>query len=156
MKRCIGCGETKPITDFYWDNRDRRHRSRCKACHNEQAKTARDARQAAGLERERKREYRRARPEVHRETSKRYRVANAEKIAAYATQRDPEKQRARRAAKYAVETGQLEREACEDCGTTENIHGHHEDYSKPLEVTWLCSMCHGKRHWYEAIGGGRT
>jgi hypothetical protein len=26
------------------------------------------------------------------------------------------------------------------------IHGHQEDYSKPLEVMWLCTSCHQLRH----------
>lgn len=26
------------------------------------------------------------------------------------------------------------------------MQGHHPDYSKPLEVEWLCPRCHGARH----------
>ena len=32
---------------------------------------------------------------------------------------------------------------CSICGKSAIIHGHHEDYSKPLEITWLCVNCHG-------------
>ena len=42
---------------------------------------------------------------------------------------------------------------CEDCGhcvEKSKLHRHHEDYSKPLEVRWLCPICHGKRHRYES------
>jgi ribosomal protein S27AE len=60
---------------------------------------------------------------------------------------DPEKYAARRAALYAVKIGKLRRpEACSDCGKTCKPHAHHADYSKPLDVTWLCGRCHGKEH----------
>jgi hypothetical protein len=48
---------------------------------------------------------------------------------------------------YAIRVGILQRkEACEVCGIPCKTHGHHEDYSKPLEVVWLCQLCHGARH----------
>lgn len=50
---------------------------------------------------------------------------------------------------YAVRHGHLEKPTrCSmrkpDCGHT--IHGHHEDYSKPLDVVWLCDRCHNEVH----------
>jgi hypothetical protein len=33
---------------------------------------------------------------------------------------------------------------CEKCG--EKAEAHHEDYSKPLAITWLCKAHHGERH----------
>lgn len=60
----------------------------------------------------------------------------------------PEKHKANAAVKRAVRSGSLTRLPCEVCGD-KNTHGHHEDYSKPLEVRWLCPlhhrMVHGKK-----------
>lgn len=38
---------------------------------------------------------------------------------------------------------------CEACGRPERLDGHHYDYTKPLEVVWLCKPCHGQVHRYE-------
>lgn len=38
-------------------------------------------------------------------------------------------------------------EFCLDCDLPKaKLHRHHEDYSKPTEIVWLCSACHGARH----------
>jgi hypothetical protein len=44
----------------------------------------------------------------------------------------------------AKRLGWLKRQPCEVCGDP-NSDGHHEDYSKPLAVTWLCRTHHRRR-----------
>lgn len=55
----------------------------------------------------------------------------------------------RRAANQAVQvakkTGRLVRQACERCQSDDTI-AHHEEYSRPLDVIWLCHKCHKARH----------
>lgn len=46
----------------------------------------------------------------------------------------------------AIRDGRLKREPCSKCGA-EFGEAHHEDYNKPLEVTWLCKACHSEEHW---------
>ena len=54
--------------------------------------------------------------------------------------RYPEKAKARAAVRKALADGRLTKEPCH-CGET-NVQGHHKDYSKPLDVEWLCSKHH--------------
>jgi len=48
--------------------------------------------------------------------------------------------------KYAIKRGTLVRGPCTVCGATENIDGHHTDYTKPLDVVWLCKPHHREAH----------
>ena len=57
----------------------------------------------------------------------------------------PEKWKARSLAKYAVKIGALKKEVCKKCGD-DNVHAHHDDYKKPLQVIWLCPKHHAERH----------
>lgn len=52
---------------------------------------------------------------------------------------------AHRAVKSAIRNGVLVREPCEVCGK-EKVDAHHDDYSKPLDVRWLCRFHHLKHH----------
>lgn len=59
----------------------------------------------------------------------------------------PEKVAARHAVNNAVKRGDLVKpQACESCGQEKRLTGHHDDYTKPLSVRWLCYGCHGKEH----------
>lgn len=72
------------------------------------------------------------------------RQANADYYREYDRQRGwrppaPEKLKARNATRV------LERKPCEACGA-ERAEAHHDDYSKPLSVRWLCKRHHAEHH----------
>lgn len=52
---------------------------------------------------------------------------------------------ARVALNNAVQNGTLKRLPCEACGALKT-DGHHPDYSRPLEVNWLCRLHHMEIH----------
>lgn len=60
-------------------------------------------------------------------------------------ERYPERKGARSAVLKAIRSGRLKREPCRICGNP-IAHAHHEDYSKQLDVMWLCRKHHGERH----------
>lgn len=41
--------------------------------------------------------------------------------------------------------------ACKQKTDSREMHAHHHDYSKPLEVEWMCRACHTKDHVKERI-----
>jgi hypothetical protein len=55
------------------------------------------------------------------------------------------KNAARRAVRHALETGALKRLPCERCGLPK-VEAHHDDYSRPLAIRWLCHGCHSQHH----------
>jgi len=60
--------------------------------------------------------------------------------------RHPEATRAHKKVYDALQSGKLVKGLCANCGSSASVHAHHDDYSKPLEVTWLCSKCHRILH----------
>jgi len=57
---------------------------------------------------------------------------------------NPEKRKAQQIVFVAKRNKTLIPQPCEVCGC-EKSEAHHEDYSKPLEINWLC-----KKHHIEA------
>jgi len=62
----------------------------------------------------------------------------------------PEKHKAREILRDAVRKGEIIKpNYCTQCFIVKSlpeIHGHHEDYSKPLKIEWLCRDCHTTKH----------
>ena len=64
-----------------------------------------------------------------------------------ATQRGTVKRKARLATMYAERKGILVRpNNCEVCGSNYRIEAHHDDYTNPLVVRYLCKKCHAAIH----------
>lgn len=53
----------------------------------------------------------------------------------------------------AVRDGRIFKpDCCSECGKQGRIHGHHCDYAKVFDVTWLCPACHMR--WHKLHGEG--
>lgn len=131
---CFKCKLEKPISDFYkHPQMANGHLGKCKDC------TKKDSRKNSRTEKTRDRERVRNSTEKRRnhifKTSQNWRKNN------------PEKYFAHNKLNNAVRDGKIEKpKKCEECESESNIHAHHNDYSKPLDVVWLCPKCHGKRN----------
>jgi hypothetical protein len=135
MKQCFKCNAVKPLDAFYrHPGTADGHLGKCKDC------TRQDVKQNYRATVENKREYDRLRYQQ----SERHASALAQ--SAKHAQRNPEKARARSALQWAVHTGRITKGPCEVCGTTIKVEAHHEDYSKPLDVRWLCFYHHRETH----------
>ncbi len=59
----------------------------------------------------------------------------------------PDRQKARVSVMEAVKKGELIRpKRCPCCNKKKLVQAHHTDYTKPLEVKWLCRGCHADEH----------
>ena len=127
--KCQRCGALTTPTE----SRLRRCDRRCNSCINADSKAYRERRKAEG------------RP------VKSSRLVNVETRRAYQQQRyhsddaERQKQIARAIARKSISRGRLHRQPCEVCGCLP-VDAHHDDYSQPLAVRWLCPTHHRQHH----------
>lgn len=147
MKRCTKCRKVKSLEEFY----EHGGASQCKACVKAAVKVRRDADLEGHRARDRKRYYEQ---EKRRQQARRaYENASAEKKRFYKRKWALDNMVARDChvkIGNAVSQGRLSKpDQCSRCGEStpsRRLHAHHEDYSKPLEIEWICSKCHGMEH----------
>lgn len=133
-KICFKCGIKKPLTEFYLHSQMADgHLNKCKECAKQ------DSKKEYRNNVEERKEY-----EHQRNSTQERKNAAAEKQRLHRA-KNPEKYKARTAVSNAIRDGRLKRQPCIYCGSTEKIQGHHKDYSKPLEVTWVCFQCHRQK-----------
>ena len=129
-KRCFKCREVKALDEFYKhpDTLDG-HLNKCKSC------TKRDVKENYASHREKYSLYEKVRNlNPFRRTSR---------LSHQRTRREkhPEKYHARTAVGNAIRDGRLIKQPCRICGNPKS-QAHHHDYSKPLDVDWLCFKHH--------------
>lgn len=77
-----------------------------------------------------------------------------------ACKKKPNRKNAHMAVDAALRCGILVKpDCCYGCGcpdTEHRIEAHHHDYSKPLEVIWLCTPCHRRMDVERRIRRGET
>lgn len=148
-KQCITCFKVLPLTSYYKHKQMADgHLNKCKECQKACSKAARNR------DPDKYREYDNARANNPKrvEARKSYqktpegRAAQARAKRVY-LERYPMRRAAHIIVGNAVRDGKLIKpEAYESCGSQHKIEGHHDDYTKPLSIRWLCQSCHNEWH----------
>ena len=154
MKKCNECGAEKPLSEFYKNSASADGvMSVCKPCNTERTRRWRKSNPEKTLacSREWARNNRSACCSAsHRSREKNMGVVRAREKAYRESNRG--KVRARDRVYRAIIEGVLKRPSrCSQCDCLCDAQAHHEDYSKPLAVEWLCPACHGERHWNDVV-----
>ncbi len=149
MKVCRECSQAKPIEAFYKHAKMADgHLNKCIECVKGRVANHREANL------EKVREYDRKRSQLPHRVKAREEYQQTE-VGKAAKKRAMDSYRKRYPMKYAahVITGNAIRDGllipaseCSVCRSTESIEGHHDDYTKPLDVRWLCAKCHKDWH----------
>jgi hypothetical protein len=129
MRDCKLCLLTKEDGAFYASNR-----SACKDCVKTRVRKYRETNIESVREYDRRRFHEDPERKQYSYTrSKAYRL------------KEPVKYRAHSAVSNAVRDGRLTKLPCEVCGSS-FAEAHHDDYTKPLDVRWLCKVHHERWH----------
>jgi hypothetical protein len=133
-KSCKRCLEILPLSEFYAHKKMADgHLSFCKKCTKIRVSNHREN----NLERIRECDkIRHGSPEA---ISKRKEYEKWYQVAKY------DQSKAKQKVNNAVRDGRLKKLPCIICNNPKS-EGHHHDYSKPLEVIWLCRIHHARLH----------
>lgn len=146
MKCCYVCGEQKSLNDYYkhpqmLDG----HLNKCKECHKAAMITNRRKRLEYYQEYDRKRGNLPHRVKARQEYADTLPQEYKNELSWKWIRRNPQKRIAHIIAGNAIRNGTLVKQPCEACGE-KVVEAHHDDYSKPLTVRWLCRICHTRHH----------
>ena len=146
MRTCTKCKLEKDDTEFHWKVKDVRRTAVCKSCYylyqqTPYYKALAKKSQAKFYKTEHGKE-------KSREQCKKFRETEAFKKAVEKSRlKYPEKRSAQIALANALAAGKIKRPSvCSICKKEGKTEGHHYDYSLPLSVIWVCTMCH--KHYY--------
>lgn len=131
---CFVCKKELTACSFHKDSSRRSgYSNRCKVC--QQEKSAKDRKTMHWAEYQRKR----------------LAADNTKRLNKLAQQRawhkrNPLVQPAYDALHKALKDGTIVRpKECSECKKVCKPEAHHDDYTKPLDVVWVCKLCHGAR-----------
>ena len=152
-KLCKYCCKRKALTSFYEHKKTRDGRmSKCKECHKAYQNARREDPEFREKDNARRTRHYYENRQKHLETCKTYVETNKGSAASRRAKKRREsknghKKKVAGLLCAAVKSGKILRpKRCSRCGARAKVHGHHEDYSKPLAVEWLCSPCHREHH----------
>ena len=146
MKTCFECHQTKPLDDFYKHPRMvDGHLGKCKEC----AKTDTQLNYRKNFAYYKEYNYIRSQTPERRSRGIQYYKDHPGKVKERRqnyNEKYPERYAVRRIVRDAIQDKRLIKKPCKKCGVIEKVHGHHENYSKPLDVVWLCPAHHSALH----------
>jgi hypothetical protein len=149
-KPCIKCGDEKPISHFHRNHKMADgHLNSCKLCgalYGKQ-KHLRHMNDPVWIfkNRAKARAYQERRKQLGLFSGQTNKQSDSESKRRWEIN-NPTKVKAKYLARLAVASGVLKRpQSCQRCEkSADRLEKHHSDYSKPLQVEWLCCKCHGK------------
>lgn len=150
-KQCFKCGKSKPLSAFYRHPKMADGRlGKCKDCTKADVARHREENLESVQAYDRERGLLEYRKKAVRERYKKdMATAKGRKRYREYAQKWLERNRHKRSVHIvvgnAIKRGLIIPERCSRCGA-EKAQAHHEDYSKPFAITWLCEPCHGARH----------
>ena len=149
MKVCRECNVEKPLTEFYKHSQMADgHLNKCIPCVKSRVHKHREVHLETIREYDKKRGTKPHRVQARKDYQKTEtgKLAKKRAMAAY-YKRYPMTYAAHVITSNAVRDGRLfPAISCSVCMQNEKIEGHHDDYTKPMDVRWLCEKCHKEWH----------